>query len=342
MLDHLFDQAAKSASPKPGIRPASNRRAFLTAGCLCACFLASPVLAAAPMARIRAPAFHRFMLGEFEITALSDGTNMLPATSLLQGDPARIAGALRTADLGEVVETSHNSYLVNTGSKLVLVDAGAGTLLGPTTGHLVANLTASGYRPDQVDEVYLTHLHADHIGGLLTDGKLTFPNAAVRADKHDVDFWLDDAEKRAAPQAMKRFFESAAVSLAPYQRANKLLTFDGDTDLVPGIRARAAYGHTPGHTMFHIASGAEQLLLWGDIVHVAAVQFADPSVTIGYDVLPTAARQVHEALFAETARERLMIGGAHISFPGLGHVRALESGGFAYEPVIYTQKASKG
>ncbi|RVC34255.1 MBL fold metallo-hydrolase, partial [Mesorhizobium sp. M4A.F.Ca.ET.090.04.2.1] len=164
-LDRLFNDTDAPVQPGSSNSDAVNptRRAFLAGGCLClACSFAGPVLADAPMAKSRAPGFYRLTVGDFEVTALSDGTNMLPATKLLRGDPARIEDALKRDYLGDVVETSHNSFLVNTGAKLVLIDAGAGSLLGATTGQLVGNLRASGYRPEQVDELYLTHLHTDH------------------------------------------------------------------------------------------------------------------------------------------------------------------------------------
>jgi glyoxylase-like metal-dependent hydrolase (beta-lactamase superfamily II) len=139
------------------------------------------------MVKSQAPGFYRLMLGDFEVTALSDGTNMLAAAKLLQGDPARIEEALKRNYLGDFVETSHNSFLVNTGTKLVLIDAGAGSLLGPTTGYLLTNLRASGYRPEQVDEIYLTHLHVDHVGGLVAEGERVFPNAVVRVETRDTN-----------------------------------------------------------------------------------------------------------------------------------------------------------
>ncbi|WP_245420382.1 MULTISPECIES: MBL fold metallo-hydrolase [unclassified Mesorhizobium] len=287
------------------------------------------------MAKSRAPKFYRLMVGDFEVTALSDGTNMLPATKLLQGDPARIEDALKRDYLGDVVETSHNSFLVNTGAKLVLIDAGAGSLLGPTTGQLLSNLRASGYRPEQVDELYLTHLHTDHVGGLMAGGDRVFPNAIVRADKRDTDYWLSEANMRAAPAEAKRFFEAAAASITPYMRAGKLAVFEGDTDLVPGVRAQAAYGHTPGHTMYVVESKGEKVVLWGDVVHVAAVQFKDPSVTIGYDGNASEAANVHRLAFADAAKNGYIVGGAHISFPGLGRVRRDAENVYTYVPLSH-------
>src|SRR6478752_3320200 len=157
---------------------------------MCVCCRPGLVLADAPMVKRQAPGFYRLTLGDFEVTSLSDGTNMLPATKLLQGDPTRLQQMLKRNYFGDLVETSHNSFFVNTGTRLILVDAGAGSVLGPSTGHLLNNLRASGYLPEQVDEIYLTHLHADHIGGLMAEGQRAFPNAIVRVDKRDVDFWL--------------------------------------------------------------------------------------------------------------------------------------------------------
>jgi glyoxylase-like metal-dependent hydrolase (beta-lactamase superfamily II) len=147
--------------------------------------------AAAPLAKTQPPGFYRMMLGDFEITALSDGTIPLPVDKLLTNtSPAKVKKALERWYLKEPVDTSVNAYLINTGAKLVLVDAGAGTLFGPTVGKLASNLQAAGYRPEQVDEVYITHMHGDHVGGLMAGDKLAFPNATVRADRHDADFWL--------------------------------------------------------------------------------------------------------------------------------------------------------
>lgn len=312
----------------------TSRRSLLVTTCVCiGCAISGPLLAGVPMVRDDAPEFHRMMLGDYEVTVLSDGKSPMAAAKLLQGSPAAIAEALKDNFLGEQVETSHNSFLVNTGDKLVLVDAGAGSLLGPHTGRLADNLRASGYQPEQVDEVYLTHMHADHIGGLMSGTRRAFPNALVRVNKHDADYWLSSENMRDAPAAARRFFEAATQSLSAYIQADRLRIFEGTADLLPGIRALPAYGHTPGHTMYEVQSRGERILLWGDIVHVAAVQFADPTVTIGYDVDRAEAEQEHWRVFGDAARGRYMVGGAHLPFPGLGHVRISGDRSFAFVPV---------
>jgi glyoxylase-like metal-dependent hydrolase (beta-lactamase superfamily II) len=312
-------------------------RVVVVTACVTATALApAPVLADAPMVKTQAPGFYRLMLGDIEITALSDGTNKLSALRLLHGNAARIAQSLQRAFLTDPVETSHNGYLINTGTKLVLIDPGAGTMLGPTTGDLVHNLRAAGYRPEQVDEIYITHLHTDHVGGLVAGGARTFPNAPLRMDKHESEYWLSEANMRVAPEASKRFFQAAMAAVNPYVQAGRLKVFNGETELIPGVRARPAYGHTPGHTMFVVESKNEKLVLWGDVVHVAAVQCDDPSVTIGYDVDSTMAAREHDLAFADAAKNGYLVGGAHIAFPGLGHVRHVADTTYEFVPLTYS------
>ena len=190
---------------------------------------ATTAYAAAPMVKA-SPGYYRMMLGEFEITALSDGTVGLPVDKLLTNvTPAAVAKALAKAQLTNPVETSVNGYLVNTGAKLVLIDTGAAGLFGPTLGKLAANLKAAGYQPEQVNEIYITHIHPDHVGGLMAGDQLAFPNAVVRADKHDAGFWLSQANLDKAPDDSKGFFQGAMASLNPYVKAGKFKPFDGDT-----------------------------------------------------------------------------------------------------------------
>ena len=281
----------------------------------------SVALAAAPMVKTQAPGYHRMMLGDFEITALSDGTVKLPVVDLLHGTKEKNRAALKRNYLGDEVETSVNAYLINTGSKLVLVDTGAAGLFGPTLGNLLANLKAAGYKPEQVDAVLITHMHPDHVGGLMAGEQRAFPNATLHIDKKDVDYWLNKANMDAAPEGKKGFFQGAMASVNPYQQAGKLKPFEGDTELVPGIKAMASYGHTPGHTVYVVDSKDQKLVLWGDLMHVAAVQFDDPSVTIDFDTDNKAARKQREEAFAEAAKKGYMVAASHVSFPGIGQLR---------------------
>jgi glyoxylase-like metal-dependent hydrolase (beta-lactamase superfamily II) len=296
----------------------------------------TPAHAAAPQVKTSAPGYYRMMLGDFEITALSDGTVGLEVEKLLQrASVARIRAALAKRYLKDPVETSVNGYLVNTGSKLVLIDAGAGSLFGPTLGKLVGSLRAAGYTPEQVDEIYITHMHPDHVGGLVADGKIVFPNAIVRADQKEADYWLSEKAMLAAPEDARDFFKGAMASMGPYVAAGKFKAFDGATDLVPGIRALPAPGHTPGHTIYAIESKGERMIAWGDLMHVAAVQFPVPEITIAFDVDSDKAMPERKRQFADAAKRGYYVAVSHISFPGIGRVR-VDGRGYDWVPANYT------
>ena len=310
-----------------------STRTIALAGLLA--FPAAIIQAAAPQIKTQAPGYHRMMLGDFEVTALSDGTVALPVDKLLTNTtPAQVGKALAASFLKAPVDTSVNAYLINTGTKLVLIDSGAAGLFGLTLGNLLANLKAAGYQPEQVDEVYITHMHADHVGGLMAGDKPAFPNAIVRADRHDADFWLSAANLEKASAETKGFFQGAQASINPYVTAGKFKPFDGNTELVPGVRAVAARGHTPGHSTFLVESKGQKLALWGDLMHVAAVQFANPAVTIQFDVDSKAAAAQRKRAYAEAATQGYLVGSSHLSFPGIGHLRA-DGKGYRFVPLNY-------
>lgn len=292
--------------------------------------------AAAPQVKTQAPGFYRMMLGDFEITALSDGTVDLPMDKLLTNiKPGALDKALAHAHMKTPVESSTNAFLINTGSKLVLVDTGAGNLFGPTLGKLMANLKAAGYQPEQIDEVLITHLHPDHEGGLMAGDKLAFPNATLHVAKADVDFWLSADNMKKAPAEAQAFFQQAMAMLPPWQKANKVKTFEADTEFVPGIKSMATPGHTPGHSVYVVESKGQKLMLWGDLMHLAAVQFADPSVTIQFDVDAKSAAAQRKKAYADAAKQGYWVAAAHLPFPGIGHV-SVEGKGYGWIPANYS------
>jgi glyoxylase-like metal-dependent hydrolase (beta-lactamase superfamily II) len=312
-----------------------SRSLMLAAAALA--FASVDASAGAPMAKGPQAGWFRMKVGDFEVTALSDGTADLPMDKLLTNTtPDKVTKALGDQFMKAPVETSVNAFLVNTGTKLVMIDSGSGNLFGPTLGKVVISLKAAGYKPEQVDEIYITHMHADHVGGVTAGGKAVFPNATIRAGKAEGEFWLTQANMDKAPDAMKDFFKGAMGSMKPYAKKYKPIEGD-DVELVPGIHALAAPGHTPGHTIYAIESKGEKMVFCGDLMHVAAVQFADPSVTIQFDSDPKSAAPQRQKLYADATAKGYFIAFTHVSFPGIGHVRK-EGAGYEWIPVNYTNK----
>lgn len=265
--------------------------------------------------------YYRMKLGDLTITALSDGSAPTPIPSLMRNiKPMQVKQLLALESLQDTVETSITIYLINTGTKLLLVDAGAGVFYGSYGGHLVESLRAAGYEPDQINTVLLTHLHSDHIGGLVQGANLTFPNADVYVEKIESDFWLNPADSFKVAVSNRHHFKEVEISLRPVINAGRLKPFHGNTELFQGIKSIATPGHTPGHTSYEIESKGEKLVLWGDVMHVAAVQFADPIAGVVTDEDPAAGTVQRKRAFNEAASASYWIGGDHLSFPGIGHL----------------------
>ncbi len=282
------------------------------------------------------PGYYRMMLGQFEVTALYDGYVDLDARLLKYTSPGEVRRLLARMFVAATpgMQTAVNAYLVNTGSNLVLVDTGAAACFGPTLGRVAANLRASGYDPAQVDTVLLTHLHGDHVCGLSEDGKPVFANATVYVGQAEAGYWLDAAAAQRAPQAEQSAFAMARDAVAPYRASGQLRTYRPGDTLVAGVSAVPAYGHTPGHSGYLFKSGGQSMLVWGDIVHSHAVQFRRPDVAIEFDSDSRQAVRTRKRLFADAARGKLWVAGAHLPFPGIGHVRA-EGKGYTWVPVEY-------
>lgn len=301
--------------------------------------LATTAALAAPpeVQRAQVPGFYRQALGDFTVTALYDGYIDLPPTLLHGLRAPQIQSLLARMFIANEkgVQTAVNAYLVHTGQHLVLVDAGAASCFGPTLGQVGANLRAAGYQPVDVDVVLLTHLHADHLCGLRdAAGQPAFPKATVWAAQEDADFWLSQAVADKAPEGMKGFFQMARDGVAPYQAQGRLRTFkDGDA-IVPGLSVVPTHGHTPGHSSFLFSSQGRQLLIWGDVVHSHAVQFAHPEVSLEFDVNQKQAIATRKALFQRAAKAGWQIAGAHLPFPGLGRIRQ-DPKGYAWVPVEF-------
>jgi glyoxylase-like metal-dependent hydrolase (beta-lactamase superfamily II) len=172
------------------------------------------------------------------------------------------------------------------------------------------------------------------VGGLVIADKAAFPNAVVRADEREADFWLSKERMDQAPEPPKGSFMTAMKALKPYQDDKRFKPFHGDTDLMPGIKALSLPGHTAGHTVYAVESDGERILIAGDLIHVASMQFADPSVTIRFDGDSPVAAAARVRTLRDASAVHAWIAGAHIAFPGIGHVR-VDGKGFEFVPANY-------
>jgi glyoxylase-like metal-dependent hydrolase (beta-lactamase superfamily II) len=291
---------------------------------------------AAPFAGVQAPGIYRHKLGNFEVTILSDG-NLPFDADLFSGDKEQADKLLDKAYFPRKSTTSVNTWLVNTGKHLVLVDAGGGSHFGPTLGKLPQHLADAGVTPDQIDAVVITHMHPDHAPGLVGANKeILFKNAVVHVGDQEHGFWTSEQIYNSVPQDVKGFFDLARMSVKPYADAGKLQMFKDGSSPVAGLTTHAAPGHTPGHSMVRISSNGDDLLIWGDIVHNAILQFPEPDRSIVYDADPAIAIASRKKVFDMVATDKLLFAGAHLPFPGLGRAVKAQTG-YTYVPLPYVE-----
>jgi len=267
--------------------------------------------------------FRRF--GAIEAAAVSDGVlnaTYDPFRGLPREDCIRLVGRPDTGPGSVSIPVS--AFVVRLGDKLMLVDAGTGTSFGPTLGHLPENLRAGGIDPSAVTHVLLTHIHPDHSNGLVdADNNPVFPNAEVLVHGADARFWLDREPEAGDSDFVKRNLAAARRVLGRY--VGRLHRVD-DGEAMPGVFARLSAGHTPGHTTWLLAAGNGSLLFWGDTVHVGAVQFPHPDVTMIYDLDQPAAAAARRRVFDWVAADRIAVAGAHLGGSGFGYVTRRGSG----------------
>jgi glyoxylase-like metal-dependent hydrolase (beta-lactamase superfamily II) len=313
---------------------ASRRGLIVASGAMAAAAALPPgaAHAAAPPADRQVPGLYRLKVGDIEVTAVSDGTIALPSAIFGEANQAEARRVLveNFLDPAAPVPCALNAFLVNAGGRLALIDTGSGHWLGPSMGQIPANLAAMGIEPGQIDLVIVTHLHRDHAGGLLDrENRPLFPTAELIVPEVEAAFWLDDANAPRVPQGSRGGFPYARQVEAAYR--GRLRRLRGGQEALPGVTAMDAFGHTPGHTIFRVGSGSAQLLVFGDMVHVPALQTRFPDWGIAFDVDPAAAAATRRRVFDMAVADGLLCAGMHVDFPGLARVRR-NGQGYAFVP----------
>ncbi|MDR1056736.1 MAG: MBL fold metallo-hydrolase [Prevotellaceae bacterium] len=213
-----------------------------------------------------------------------------------------------------------NAFLVQIPDKNILVDAGLGT-------KLIENLQSLGITPEKIDVVLITHMHGDHIGGMLKDEKLVFENADVYVAQIEYDYWMDSSNVRGvlARNVMTAYKDKLHL-FTPAEIGTQA------DDLISGFKAFAAYGHTPGHTIFLFESDNSRMLIWGDLTHAMAVQIPYPEIAVTYDVDPKQAIASRKKVLDYVVKNKIPIAGMHIAFPAIGDVTADSNTGYKFTP----------
>ncbi|WP_419693451.1 MBL fold metallo-hydrolase [Mesorhizobium muleiense] len=303
--------------------PLSRRHFLAGAGLTGGTLLANvsvPAVARAPLVDAATLGALRRNVGSVQVTALLDGYIDIGSElviGLAEADAERLAEA--SFQKPGPRRAPVNAYLINLGDRLVLVDAGTSDSMGPSLGRLPAAIEAAGVSPDQIDTLLITHMHPDHINGVLTPaGQAQFPNAELVVTATDYAFWHDDANMNQAPDEAKPFFIGARKAAAAY--ADRLRQVDGEREALGSIRTVPLPGHTPGHAGFIVESDGEALFIWGDVVHMAIYQFARPDWSIAFDVDSKLAAETRKRTLDRVAADRMLIAGMHLPFPGIGHV----------------------
>ncbi|MEE1658130.1 MBL fold metallo-hydrolase [Microvirga sp. CF3062] len=325
-----------------------TRRTILASTALAATPIVGPALAqTAPSAPApaqgsgsrQAPGFYRYKVGDIEVTAINDGFAQRPLEGFVRNaELSQVQQAMQEAFLpGNALPITFNTLVLNNGGRLTLIDTGNGDMGAPTSGRWMANFRAAGFDPAQVNTVVISHFHGDHINGLrLKDGTAVFPNAEVMVPAAEWAFWMDDARMNQAPEGMKGAFQGARRAFGPI--ANNVKRYEMDKEVVTGLTAVAAPGHTPGHTAYMLSSGSGKLMIMSDTTNHPALFVRNPDWSAVFDMDADQARATRRRLLDMAASERAQVAFYHAPFPATGHI-AKEGTGFRFVPVQWSPAA---
>ncbi len=276
----------------------------------------------------QAAGFYRYKVGSFECMSINDGARTFPVPDKFVTNASR-EEAVAAADAAYMpkgmVTIPFNPQIINTGSKLVLIDTGNGVAnLEPSkgaVGRTLQNLAAAGVDLKAIDVVLLSHLHPDHTNGIrAADGSIAFPNAEIMVPAKDWDFWTseDNAAKAQSSEMMKNYFANVRKTFAGIE--SKVTKYDWDKEVAPGITSIATPGHTPGHTSFAVASGNAKVLIQSDVTNIPEFFLRHPDWHVVFDTDPDLAQQTRHKFYDMAAAEKAIVIGFHFAFPSVGHV----------------------
>jgi len=278
--------------------------------------------------------YHR-RIGDIVVTAISDG--YLDGTlDVMRNVDLEKARQILTDAFRPARRTSVNTFLIHSKGRMAIVDTGSGNYLQPTAGFVQRSLAAAGIDPKLIDAVLLTHMHPDHSAGLvdMSNGQLLFPNAELVMHENELAHWFDDgAMARVDERSAKLYFLAGREQVGPYKSRTRLFQ---EGEVFPGVTAVPSLGHTPGHTAYLIASGNEQLMIWGDTVHVPEVQTAFPEAGMAFDTDLAAAAASRKRMFDRVATDGILIAGMHLHFPAFARL-ARRGQAYALYPEAWVQ-----
>lgn len=291
----------------------------------------SAAVAARPM-----PSAYRYKVGDVLVTAVSDGVRTFPMPDgfVRNASPAEVNGALAAAFLppGQI-SIPFNVLLIERGGRRLLVDTGNGPGQGPV-GLLHGTLASIGVDPQSIDQVVISHFHGDHINGLLTaEGTPTFPKAQVFVPEAEWAFWMDESEASRAAERLKGNFQNVRRVFKPFE--GKVERYGWGKEVAPGLTSVGTPGHTPGHTSFQLASGADSLFIQSDVTNIPALFVPNPGWHVMFDMDPVRAAEVRVRTYDRLSADRTAVAGYHFPFPGAAHV-AKEGEGYRYVPVFWS------
>ena len=279
--------------------------------------------------------FRKQKIGDMEIIALNDGVARRPlGAEFVRNAPlTEVQALLQSQNLPtEYIDIPFTAFLVVAGNRRILMDTGFADNGGPTTGRLMANLNAAGFKAEDIDTVVLTHYHGDHINGARNKaGQLVFPKAKIMVPTVEHAFWMDDARMAAAPEAMKGAFQ-AVRRIFTGLPADQLVQFEPGKEILPGITSVAAFGHTPGHTLVRMESKGEKFAYLADITNIPQLFARNPDWAVQFDMDAPAARETRRKIFDMVVAEKMLVGGFHFPFPAFGRVEKLGNG-YDFKPV---------